>query len=359
MLDGTAPDDASGAAAGAPAPTHAERARRAAALASRLAALPVRIERARCDVAPVAVPSYPDGPRPSSTLVLDGASHRGCGEHVGWTDAAHAAFAERATALPLARCATVGEVSTLAREQLADGYDRAALEASAIDLAVRQSATSLFALCGAAARPVRYVLSFERVADPGARARRELAPNPNLDLKIDADPSWSEDTLAELAALGRVAVIDFKRTGERADHLRAHRLLPHALLEDPACTSEPWPPALRARLALDATVASAADVAALADPPAAVNVKPARVGGVLEALAVIAACAARGIDVYMGGMFEVGVGRVLVQTLASLFSPDGPNDVAPIALAGRPVARPDRLVVAPAARGQSQAESLW
>ena len=350
MLDDRAPGEPPGAVAGAPA-THAERARRARALATRLAALPLRVERARCAVAAVAVPSYPDGPRPSSTLILDGAGRTGRGEHVGWTDAAHAGFAARAAALPLAPCTTVGDASALAREHLTDAYDRAALEAAAIDLALRQAATDAFALCGAAPRPVRYVLSFERVADPAARARAELAPNPGLELKVDADPSWSDDTLAALAALGRVAVLDFKQGGERTDHLRAHRLLPEALLEDAPQGSAPWPPALHARLALDAPIVSAADVAALAELPAAVNVKPARVGGVLEALAVIAACASRGIEVYMGGMFEVGVGRTLVQTLASLFSPDGPNDVAPIALAGRPAPRPDRLDLRPPSGG--------
>lgn len=327
------------------------RARRARALATRLAALPLRVERTHCDVTPVAVPSYPDGPRPSSTLLLEGSGRAGRGEHVGWTGAAHEAFATSVGALPLAGCATVGEAGTLARKRLSDSYARAAVEAAAIDLALRQSATDPFALCGVSPSPVRYVLSFERVADPVARAHTELAANPDLELKIDADPGWSEDTLAALAALGRVAVLDFKQSGSRADHLRAHRLLPESLLEDAPQGGDAWPASLQARLALDAAISSAADVAALEDLPAAVNVKPARVGGVFEALAVIAACASRGVDVYMGGMFEVGVGRVLVQTLASLFSPDGPNDVAPIAHDGRPAPRPDRLVVVPPAGG--------
>ena len=32
---------------------------------------------------------------------------------------------------------------------------------------------------------------------------------------------------------------------------------------------------------------------------------------------------------YGGGQFELGVGRRHIQVLASLFYPDGPNDVAP------------------------------
>jgi hypothetical protein len=32
---------------------------------------------------------------------------------------------------------------------------------------------------------------------------------------------------------------------------------------------------------------------------------------------------------YGGGQFELGVGRPQIQRLASVFYPDGPNDVAP------------------------------
>jgi L-alanine-DL-glutamate epimerase-like enolase superfamily enzyme len=77
----------------------------------------------------------------------------------------------------------------------------------------------------------------------------------------------------------------------------------------------------------------------------AVNVKPARMGGVLEALRCAATCAAAGIDVYVGGMFEVGIGRTQLHTLAALLCPDGPNDVAPLGVGEAPPPRPARLTV--------------
>ncbi len=40
-------------------------------------------------------------------------------------------------------------------------------------------------------------------------------------------------------------------------------------------------------------------------------------------------CAEHGIAIYGGGQFELGPGRGQIQHLASLFHPDGPNDVAP------------------------------
>ena len=40
-------------------------------------------------------------------------------------------------------------------------------------------------------------------------------------------------------------------------------------------------------------------------------------------------CERRGVAMYGGGQFELGIGRAQIQELASLFHPDMPNDVAP------------------------------
>jgi hypothetical protein len=37
--------------------------------------------------------------------------------------------------------------------------------------------------------------------------------------------------------------------------------------------------------------------------------------------------------VYVGGMFEIGVGRRQLRDLASVLCPDAPNDLAPVPLA--------------------------
>ncbi len=63
--------------------------------------------------------------------------------------------------------------------------------------------------------------------------------------------------------------------------------------------------------------------------PRCVNVKPSRFGSIAELMAVYEHCGARGIRMYGGGQFELGPGRGQIQYLASLFHPDGPNDVAP------------------------------
>jgi L-alanine-DL-glutamate epimerase-like enolase superfamily enzyme len=305
-----------------------------------LAALTVVIEESECDAGVVPVAGYPGGGRPTSLVELRGRGEIGRGEHVGWTESAHEAFCARVAGMPRGRW-RLGAWTAAMALGTSDPYDRAALEASAIDLALRQANTSLFHVAGMEPRPVRYVVSFERVPDPSARAQMECG---EVELKIDADPAWPEATYHALASCGRVAILDFKGTGTRADHERAHQALPEALIEDPRFDDHPWSASLCRRLSCDAAVTSAAALSRLPVRPAAINLKPGRMGGVFEVLACAARCAAEQLAVYVGGMFEVSVGRAQLRDLAALLSPDGPNDLAPLAIAGRPAPRPPRLV---------------
>ena len=83
------------------------------------------------------------------------------------------------------------------------------------------------------------------------------------------------------------------------------------------------------RLSFDAPVHSLADMDALAVTPRWLNVKPSRFGTLERLLECIEACEQRGVRMYGGGQFELGVGRRQIQVLASVFYPDTPNDVAP------------------------------
>jgi hypothetical protein len=219
-------------------------------------------------------------------------------------------------------------------------YERAALEAAAIDLALRQARTSCARLVEVESRPVRYVLSFGPMLDP----MPAVAGAGELEVKLDADPRWDAPTLAALAASGRVAVLDWKGGGERLDHERLHDALPDALIEDPAPAAAPWSATLRARLVADAVVTTAAAATGIAT----INLKPARMGGVFEALDAAARCERDGGAVYFGGMWEVGPGRQQLRVLAALLSPDGPNDIAPLVHGGM---RPPRLRIDAAAVG--------
>ena len=97
----------------------------------------------------------------------------GRGEHVGWTVAAHERCRDRSLPLIPRGAWRLDEWSAALAAAVPEPYDRAAAEAAAIDLALRQRETTVFALADCVAQPVHYVVSFAQVADPAAEARRD------------------------------------------------------------------------------------------------------------------------------------------------------------------------------------------
>ena len=184
-------------------------------------------------------------------------------------------------------------------------YRRWAYEAAALDLALRQAGTRFDEVVDLSPQRVDFVVS----PPPGfndfpAEAR----------LKIDA-----VDVRAGLP----VEVIDFKGSGDEAAVEAALALYPDALLEDPPVVVP------GARVSWDIGITSAEEVHRLPARPAAINVKPARLGSVAELFDLYELCTAEGIAMYGGGQHELGPGRQQIQLLASLFHRQGPNDVAP------------------------------
>ena len=292
-------------------------------LAAALADLPVVIEHVACASGAVGLASYA-GERPTSVVTLAGAGRIGEGEHVGFTDDAHAAFGRTLDRWDLGGSWRIAALVHALRERGLDRYDRAAIEMAAIELALRQRSTTLATLAGVVPSPVEVVISFGRVADPVAEAGR----HPGANLKIDVDPAWPDTVWQGLGALGRIAILDWKGAGDAAAYARALAWLPEVIHEDPA---EPYPAEIAERVSLDASVTEPAALDRVA--PFACNVKPARMGSVLDAVRTASRCERRGIEVYFGGMFEVGVGRRQLRDLASILCPDAPNDLAPIPLA--------------------------
>lgn len=300
-------------------------------LARRIEALTVRVDQVSARTAGVHVAGYPDGPRPTSIVRLEGGGEVGIGECVDWTAGAQEHFCARVAALLPAGGRRLGELRDELRRATDEPYERAALELAAIDLALRQAGTNLFRLASRAPQPVAHLSSFALSAEPLPAVRAILAASPAARLKLDLDPSWPPEGLAELDGAERIVVLDCKLRGGPELAERAHAAFPAALIEDPDLgEADAVSASLAARVAFDALVRSAGDVAALPLRPAAVNVKPARMGGLIEALEAIAACRESGIRTYVGGMFEVGPGRAQSQVLASLTSPEAWNDVAPL-----------------------------
>ena len=329
------------------------------ALADLLGGLAVCVEAIEVQRRAVPVGDYPGGARPSSVVRLSGQGHVGRGENVAFTEEEHARFAAGAPSL-LAGGGSGGGAWRGRVDALIDGgargYERAAVEAALIDLALRQTGQTLATLMDGAARSLRVVLSFAARPDPAAYVRQlraadrgrqaplgdderpktegkpdaETEPHPGADieLKVDVDPGWDAAAATALAAEAGVAVLDFKGRGDARLAALLSSLFPLALFEDPPDgTTHP-------RRARDASLPDAAAVEAALARGEAVNLKAPRMGGplaVLRALELVRRVPPAGAAfAYLGGMFEVDVGRTQARQLAALFCADGPNDLAPL-----------------------------
>ena len=268
--------------------------------------------------------------RRTTVVHLHGAGEEGVGEDVSYEEDLQLAFTAESLP-PLAGEHTLESISELVADL--PGYRPWALESAALDLALRQAGLPLAEAVGREPRPITYVVSQSAV-----RELRELYPA--LRFKLDASDSWTEERVAELAGTGAVDVVDLKGLyeGEWVDATPSaalYRLVaegfPDAWLEDPRLNDETSPvlEPHRRRITWDFPIHSVADVEALPFPPVCLNSKPSRFGSVRRLFDFYDHCEQQGIALYGGGQFELGVGRSQVQHLASLFHPDGPNDVAP------------------------------
>ncbi|HEX5194279.1 MAG TPA: hypothetical protein VFW09_15885 [Solirubrobacteraceae bacterium] len=322
-----------------------------AATYSRVADLPLVID--RCELLPLVRDTSGGFTKVSIVVRLTGGGHEGLGEDITWDQIDQIEQLRRAGDLSWLRGRrTLDEFSTLLgladlfpvepiRETARD-YRRWAFESAALDLALRQSHRSLQDVVGRVAQAVNFVVS-TRVADASdlAALRALRGRDASLRFKLDATPSWDHGLLAELASLAAVEVVDLKGLYRNAAvamdpdadlYRRVFEALPEAWIEDPAVVDDTIEllDRHRERITWDVPIRSIADIAALPWRPRLLNLKPARFGSVRRLFETYDHCEAHGIRAYGGGMFEQGPGRGQLQYLASLFHPDGPNDLAPV-----------------------------
>jgi hypothetical protein len=304
----------------------------------RLSELGVAVE--GFDTEPRSVDVSSEFTRVTTTVVLTGSGEEGRGEDVTYNAEDHDWFPE----LPSLGKTTLGGVSagleglrlfeTQPRMEASAHYRRWAFESAALDLALRQNGLSLGAAVERDYAPVRFVVSTR------ADAFAWLQYYPNLELKLDPDNDWDRALMQRLAATGRVRVLDLKAyyRGTVVDvqpdpqlYRAIAEIFPDAVIEDAWLEGECGEALAgqESRLSFDAPIHSVADLRALPVEPGWLNIKPSRFGTLERLLECVEDCDSKGIRMYGGGQFELGVGRRHIQVLASLFYPDGPNDVAP------------------------------
>ncbi len=150
-------------------------------------------------------------------------------------------------------------------------------------------------------------------------AARE-AVGAGVSLSADANGSYSLDNpdhVRALEELDRLCLTMIEQPLARDD------LVHHAELQRRLTTP----------ICLDESIAGEADVEAMLALGSAriVNLKPGRVGGFQQSIAIHDRCAAAGVPVWCGGMLECGIGRAYNVALASLPNFTEPGDLSPSA----------------------------
>jgi hypothetical protein len=298
-----------------------------------VAELPIKVDGYKLERRESSTPS--GWTRVTTTVVLQGEGSSGQGEDVTYESELHDGVPEE---LMLAGTWSLEDFSHRLDEfeELTEGFRRWAFESAGLDLALRQNELGVGEAFGRQELPVRFVVSTR------AAPERWLEVAPELEFKLDAEKDWDRQLLLGLRELDRVRVVDLKAYyhGTVVDlppdpelYRAIAEELPEALIED-AWLEDGCREALEGaedRLSFDAPVHSLDDLDGLPLEPRWLNIKPSRFGTVRGLLETIEACEEREIKMYGGGQYELGPGRLQIQRLASVFYPEGPNDVAPSA----------------------------
>lgn len=316
---------------------------------AKIADLPVEIE--SIEYTPLVRDTSSGFTKITTVVRLRGRGEEGLGEDVTWDQIDHIEFMRHPTPQGLAGGWTLAELSANLGEidlfpvdpcrPASRLYRRWAFESAALDLGLRQAGLSLAGALARTPQPVRFVSSVRLGEPPSVEPiRARLRSDPTLEFKLDPTLSWTSQLLEEIAEACTVAVIDLKglyrnavveMSPDAALYTRVIDAFPDAWIEDPGFTPETS--AVLAdhlqRVSWDEPVHAIEDLAALPAHPGALNIKPARFGSLPALFAAYDFCAATGMVAYGGGMFELGPGRGQLQYLASLFHPEGPNDLAP------------------------------
>lgn len=315
------------------------------ALFDNLAGLEVRVESVGTETKETRVSE--DFPRKTTIVTLDGRHSTGRGEDVIYDPSLHeypetleeqlqGTYRFRELSARLSECDLCND--DLEYDETQASYRQWAVESAALDLALKQRDTNLARALEREYRPVRFVVSPSVDEHALDELRKVIDSHPGIEFKLDAKASWNRDIVSALASLNRVRVVDFKSHYDgfgRDPDYELYRTVAEefedVVLEDPKLIPETRPAfdGHEHRIAWDKPITGIESIEQLPIRPSRLNIKPSRFGTVEALLETVEYCRNRGIEMYGGGQFELGVGRHHIQAIASLFYPDAPNDVAP------------------------------
>jgi O-succinylbenzoate synthase len=137
---------------------------------------------------------------------------------------------------------------------------------------------------------------------------------PNLLLQVDANSAYSLQTSAALQPLDDMELLLIEQPLHE-DDIWDHRKL-QAEFKTAICLDESIVTPRHARYAIEM------------DACHIINIKPGRLGGLSQGVAVNDLCRARGMPVWCGGMLETGIGRASNLAIASLPGFTLPGDIS-------------------------------
>ncbi len=137
---------------------------------------------------------------------------------------------------------------------------------------------------------------------------------PNLRLQVDANSAYTLESAKALIPLDKLQLLLIEQPLAEDDLWDHHQL--QAKFRTPLCLDESITSPRLARQALEMKACRV------------INIKPGRVGGLSQGVAIHNLCHARGIPVWCGGMLETGVGRASNLAIASLPGFSLPGDIS-------------------------------
>lgn len=191
---------------------------------------------------------------------------------------------------------------------------------SGIALGMRASPDDLAGRAVAAAaegyRRIKLKIGPGRDVEHVRRVRNAIGPR--VSLSVDANCSYSWENPEDVRALDSLDELSLAMIEQPFAHddLAGHAQL-QGRLQTPVC--------------LDESIVSDAGAKAmlLLGSGRMVNLKPGRVGGFAQSIAIHDRCAQAGVPVWCGGMLESGIGRAYNVALASLANFTEPGDLSP------------------------------
>jgi len=137
---------------------------------------------------------------------------------------------------------------------------------------------------------------------------------PSLRLQVDANSAYTLESAASLTPLDELDLLLIEQPLAEDDLWDHHQM--QAWFRTPICLDESITSLRLARQALEMKACRV------------INIKPGRVGGLSQGVAIHDLCQDQGIPVWCGGMLETGVGRASNLALASLPGFTLPGDIS-------------------------------